>query len=181
MVTLDGRGATTPERLQGGGAAMVDITAPGELAALVNSMIPGDGEFPPAASVGTHGVVAGRLARLVGREGLDRLGQTLGSLVALDAHGRTAAVRSLEQAEPDLFAALRMAVYLSYYEQPAVTEAVRRLGFAYNDAPLPDGYALDPFDPAVDAPTHQRGHYVRTDEVRRVDLSGLDFLRPEAR
>jgi hypothetical protein len=160
---------------------MADITAPGELAALVNTMIPGDGEFPPAASVGTHGLVAGRLAKLLGRDGLARLSGHLGSLIALDGHGRAAALRRLEQAEPDLFVNLRMAVYLSYYEQPAVTAAVRRLGFAYNDAPLPEGYALDPFDPALDAPKHTRGHYIRTEEVRRVDLSGLDFLATESR
>ena len=33
---------------------MADITAPGELAALVNTMIPGDGEFPPGFDPAEH-------------------------------------------------------------------------------------------------------------------------------
>jgi hypothetical protein len=41
---------------------------------------------------------------------------------------------------------------------------------------LPEGYAVGRFDPATDTPRHGRGGYVHTDEVRRVDLSQLDFL-----
>ena len=41
--------------------------------------------------------------------------------------------------------------------------------------PLPKGYDTGRFDPARDTPTHGRGHYVKTEDVKRVDLSGLDF------
>ncbi len=77
-----------------------------------------------------------------------------------------------------------MVVYLSYYENPAVVEAVRGLGHTYNDAPQPAGYAMAPFDPAdpLQAPTHRRGRFVATNRVRRVDLSALpdDPTAPES-
>lgn len=154
--------------------------APAELVALVDTLIPGDGQFPAASTVGVHGVVTLRWRDLMGADGLDALAAALsrhgGPLAPLETDGRVAVLRRLEAAEPPLFAALRMTVYLAYYEQPAVTEQVRALGFAYNEAPLPEGYALDPFDPAEDAPKHRRGHFVPTGAVSRVDLSGLDFL-----
>jgi hypothetical protein len=154
--------------------------ASAELVALVDTLIPGDGQFPAASAVGVHGVVTLRWRDLMGADALATLGAALdrhgGPLAALDGDGRAAVLRRLEFAEPLLFAALRMTVYLAYYEQPSVTAQVRALGFAYNEAPLPDGYALDPFDPAEDAPKHRRGRFVATEAVARVDLSGLDFL-----
>lgn len=160
---------------------MAAIPDAAELAALVDTMIPGDGLFPSAAAVGTHGLAGPRLRQLIGRDGLARLGATLGLLAARDAVGRRAALAGLEAADPELFATVRMAVYLSYYEQPAVVDAVRALGHDYNDAPQPAGYALEPFDPAQDLPKRPRGSFVPTAEVRRVDLSGLGFLDAETR
>ena len=75
---------------------------------------------------------------------------------------------------PDLFKLLRNATYLAYYESPAVIRAIQALGQPYRAMPGRDGYPLPPFDLERDRPRHGRGHYVPTDEVRRVDLSGLD-------
>ncbi|MFO1067345.1 MAG: hypothetical protein U1E14_02365 [Geminicoccaceae bacterium] len=159
--------------------------APEELAALVDTLIPGDERFPTASAVGVHGVMTLRWRDLLGSDALVTLASALarhgGPLSPLSADDRAAVLRRLELAEPPLFAALRMTVYLAYYEQPAVTEQVRALGFAYNEAPLPEGYALDTFDPAEDAPKHRRGHFVPTGAVSRVDLSGLDFLKGAGR
>lgn len=160
---------------------MAAITDAAELAALVDTMIPGDELFPSAAAVGTHGLVGPRLRQLLGRDGLARLSAALGPLAALDRGGRETAIARLESADPELFAALRMTVYLSYYEQPAVVDAVRAMGHDYNDAPQPDGYALPPFDPDQDLPKRPRGAFVPTAEVRRVDLTALDFLQAGAR
>ena len=77
---------------------------------------------------------------------------------------------------PDYFLQVRNIVYLSYYESPAVHEAIRAMGFTYNAIPLPRGYDVGRFDPATDLPRHQRGHFVATGDVKRVDLSQLDFL-----
>lgn len=156
-----------------------------ELAALADVMIPGDGLFPSASAAGAHALLAGRLRELGGAELVERVVQALGAaggpLAPLAAEARLAVVARFERAEPELFGQARMALYLGYYEQPDVIAAVRALGFDYNDAPLPRGYPLEPFDPAIDAPRHRRGGYVATEAVRRVDLSGLDFLDTEMR
>ena len=71
-------------------------------------------------------------------------------------------------------------MYLTYYQTPAVQDAIRALGFAYNATPLPAGYAVGQFDAERDTPRHGRGRFLATDEVRRVDLSQLDFVNPSA-
>lgn len=123
---------------------------------LVDAMIPGDASFPKASDVGVHGTLAFRLRELHGHGAHDDLLKAIG-----EARGK-AAVERIEQDQPELFAAVRMIVYLSYYEQPPVIEAVRALGHVYNDAPQPKGYDLDPFDPSSDLPD-VKGHYVPTE------------------
>jgi hypothetical protein len=123
---------------------------------LVDAMIPGDDSFPRASDVGVHGALAHRLRELQGPGAHSNL------LTAIGETRGKAAVEKIEQDQPDLFAAIRMIVYLSYYEQPLVIEAVRALGHVYNDAPLPKGYDLDPFDPKIDLPD-VKGHYVPTE------------------
>ena len=126
------------------------------LIGLVDALIPGDGSFPKASDVGVHGTLGYRLRELQGPRAYHDLLKAIG-----DARGKAAAEK-IEQDHPDLFAAIRMIIYLAYYEQPAVIDAVRSLGHVYNDAPLPKGYDLDPFDPAIDLPD-VKGHYVPTE------------------
>lgn len=126
------------------------------LIGLVDAMIPGDGSFPKASDVGVHGALAHRLRELQGPDAYDDILKAIG-----DDRGAVA-VRKIEHGRPNLFATLRMIVYLAYYEQPAVIQAVRSLGHVYNDAPQPQGYVLDPFDPAIDLP-NVKGHYVSTE------------------
>jgi hypothetical protein len=151
-----------------------------ELAALVDTLIPGDREFPAASAVGAQAKLADRLSVMRGADALIELLATLralgGPLAPLDPAARTALLARFEQERPEPFLQLRNLAYLSYYDCPAVHEAIRALGFTYHAAPLPEGYAVGRFDPATDTPHHGRGGYVRTDEVRRVDLSQLDFL-----
>ncbi|MEZ5670571.1 MAG: hypothetical protein R3F55_24670 [Alphaproteobacteria bacterium] len=156
-----------------------------ELAALCDTMLPGDARFPCATDVGAQGVAADRLRMLVGQDGLDRIVAALaiGGGPLVGAADRNAVVAAFERAEPALFAAVRMALFTAYYESPAVVRAVRALGHDYNDAPQPRGYVMPAFDPAdpLNAPPHRRGHFVATEAVQRVDLSKLpaDPLAPE--
>ena len=150
-----------------------------ELAALVDVLVPGDEAFPPASEVGVQAKLADRLMLMRGDgavqgvvEGLAAAG---GPLALLDADGRTAVLTRVERERPDDFLLVRNIVYLSYYESPAVHEAIRAMGFTYHATPLPQGYDVGRFDPATDTPRHGRGAFVPTEEVRRVDLSGLDF------
>jgi hypothetical protein len=147
----------------------------GDLVALVDTLIPGDGQFPPASAVGAHGLLAERLRELLGSGAVDELLRALqasagGSLEDLTGDARVDAVRRFERDEPALFAMTRTALYYSYYQSPLVVIAIRALGFTYNDAPQPLGYEMDPFDPTPgrDAPAQPRGTYVPTHEVRRI-------------
>ncbi len=144
------------------------------LEALVAVLLPGDADFPSAASVGVQGKLAERILATSGADALERV---ITGLAGLAEAGETGAdmVRAFEQAEPALFGSVRNITFITYYESPFVQEAIRGLGFAYNATPLPRGYGVGRFDEATDRPTHGRGHYVKTEEVRRVDLSGLDL------
>lgn len=156
--------------------------SPSELQLLVDVLLPGDSIFPPASAAGSHGLLAERLRQLHGPEFQDRLEAALlsaaggVSLGNLSDDGRTAAVRVFEQQEPLLFTIVRTALYYSYYQSPMVIRAVRMLGYVYNDAPQPLGYAMRPFDPqpGADAPVTPRGTYKKTAEIERIDLSALE-------
>ena len=166
-------------------------TDPAEIAAvlreLVDVLLPGDARFPAASDAGTHGVVADRLVAQLGEAALDDLAQTIatcgGPLGPLSDTERQEVVRRFEADHPEQFETLRMIAYLAYYESPAVVRAVRSLGHVYNDAPQPAGYAMAPFDESDphQAPAHRRGHYVRTEDVARLDLTPLppNALAPE--
>jgi hypothetical protein len=151
-----------------------------ELAALVDVLVPGDELFPNASRVGAQGLLATRLRETLGEAAIDTLLRALrnagGPLAPLDPARRRQVAAELESAEPDLFLLVRNITYLSYYEQPSVHAAIRALGFVYHAVPLPEGYALPPFDPGSETPRHRRGHWVPTDRVKRVDLSRLGFL-----
>ena len=151
-----------------------------ELAALVDVMLPGDDLFPAASAVGLQAVLADRLRERRGEAGIGALLEALaacgGPLHRLAADQRAAVVRRLEQDHDELFALVRTASTLGYYENPAVIAAVRALGQPYHGALLPEGYDVAPFDPAVDTPRHGRGWFKATEQVKRVDLAGLDFL-----
>ncbi len=148
---------------------------------LVDVLIPGEGEEWPSASLaGVHGLLGFRLQELRGEGAVQALAAALdscgGPLTALDEEGRVAVVARLEQEQPELFTAVRNAAYLAYYESPAVIPAIQALGQPYRAIPYIGGYPQEPFDPERDRPRHNRGSYIPTDEVRPVDLSGLDHL-----
>jgi hypothetical protein len=96
----------------------------------------------------------------------------------LDDAGRTAAVAKMQRRYAALFDDVLRVAFLTYYESPIVQDAIRALGFSYHAHPLPGGYGaqIGRFDPAGDAPTHRRGRYIGTEDVRRVALDGLGLL-----
>ena len=150
------------------------------LSQLVDVLIPGSEGWPSASLAGTHGLLGFRLQEVRGEDAVRDLASTIdvcgGPLDPLDEAGRIAVVERLERERPDLFKLLRTATYLSYYESPAVIPAVQALGQPYRAMPGRDGYPQPPFDPERDRPRHNRGSYIPTDAVRRVDVSGLEHL-----
>lgn len=147
---------------------------------LVETMIPGDASWPSAADVGVQGLLGLRLVEMFGEAGFDSIVRELvacgAPFAGKDQDGREAIVARFEATDANRFATVRLAVYTGYYEHPAVVAAVTGLGMPYLARPVLDGYALPPFDPARDMPTHGLGSYVRTEDVSRVDLSGLAHL-----
>jgi hypothetical protein len=92
---------------------------------------------------------------------------------------RTAIVANLERQHAELFKFVCHAVYFAYYESLAAAARIRLLGFSYKLRPHIGGYAMPPVDTIRDRPHHGRGLYVRTEDIRRLDLSELDWLSKE--
>ncbi|MCS7256819.1 MAG: hypothetical protein NZ562_09410 [Thermomicrobium sp.] len=163
-------------------ASLAPGTLASEVAALIDTLVPGDDLFPSASQAGAVGLVFDRLRTLEGEEFVEQVLQELWSwsggrlLATLDPTERAELVARLEREQPRWFEQVRFVTYLSYYQLPPVVRAVRALGFDYNEAPQPKGYQMDPFDPASDLPTMPRGSYVPTEAVRRVSLEGLGDL-----
>jgi hypothetical protein len=146
------------------------------LLGLVDTLLPGGAGFPVASTASMIEQVATRLC-LVDVNLLKRLTAVFAAPGGLprDESGWRDAASRLEVLEPKMFDEVRKYTYLTYYEQPAVIEAIRALGFHYNDAPLPAGYPNEPFEHARDAPRHARGRWIPTDAVQRVDLIRLSL------
>lgn len=113
------------------------------------------------------------------KAGLDRLGASFAHGTAAE---RTAAIAALEQAGDPLFEQLRALVYYGYYSRPAVTLAINRnlpAGRDYHGPPLPYGYlqTTEPWDEELLAQAEEKGSYLKTDEVVRVDLSKITWTK----
>ena len=114
---------------------------------LLDIVIPGDADFPGATVIG----LAERLAAH------DRFGPNSAAVASLlpgdyalqDTEARTATTIGIETAHPQAFAAFITGVYSLYYSDTAVLAAIARTAGYTPHAPQPEGYALDPFDPAV--------------------------------
>ena len=154
------------------------------LAALLEVLLPGDELFPCGSTLGIENLLAARLLESIAPADLDALTAALAAgsapFASLSPADRVPVVTRLQREHPALFDQLMKIVYLTYYQIPAVQDAIRALGFAYNPTPLPAGYAVGRFDAERDTPRHGRGRFLATDEVRRVDLSQLDFANPIA-
>jgi hypothetical protein len=116
-----------------------------DAAALLSTLLPGDGDFPDAGTLDLP------LAAL------DRFGPPLAAVLArlpadfaaLPQDLRTAAAARAEADDPDAFAAMVTGAYSLYYTHPAVAAVLARLTGHSGAPPQPLGHPLDPFDPAL--------------------------------
>ena len=146
------------------------------IAGLMATLLPGGAGFPSAHETGLAGLLAERLRRADPEMPAQLLAAlTRGRPAPTRQDAWTDAAARMETVDPKLFAEFRKYSYLTYYEQPAVIAAIRTMGFRYNDSPLPEGYPDEPFEPGRDQPRGAHGRWRRTEEVARVDLSGLDL------
>lgn len=144
------------------------------LTAVLDTLLPGGDGFPSASAADTAPFLVDQLGRSVREEWLLPLLAGLedvagGDFAAQSAEQRTVLLEQLEAAQPLVFIRLQALAYYSYYAQPAVVAAIQALGYDYNQAPQPLGYAMDPFNPGN--PTHRpavpRGTYKRTLDMAR--------------
>ncbi|MFN8514570.1 MAG: hypothetical protein U0232_05410 [Thermomicrobiales bacterium] len=155
----------------------------GTLAAALDALLPPEGSFPEPSQTGMiDDFILRRIpapgAGEVPYPGID--GDGLRAIIARLAGGgdMAAALATLEREQPAEFLALwRLAVY-GYYSRPETIAAVGRDHFApYHGAPLPLGYAhaIEPWnrDDPLQNPQHQRGAFIPTEAVRRVELGAL--------
>jgi hypothetical protein len=168
-----------------------DATQTAVLNAFADTMIPPHDDWPTPSEVGIA-VFVGKYITPTGYQnkhfpfadedgvkgGLDTLGQ---GFVDADTAGRRRAVQALEDAEDPLFEQLRALVYYGYYSRPEVTLAIRRnvpAGKDYHGPPLPYGYLefTEEWDESLLASAGGAGSYLATDDVRRVDLSKVEWI-----
>ena len=146
------------------------------LRAAVDEIIPASGDgFPSAGEAGVPAFIARHLPPREDetfRMALHAIDMAAGeSLASATPPTRVAALRHVEQEQPDFFTSLLRITYYGYYSRPVVVEAIRTiLGYDYNDHPQPYGYRLPAFDPQDPhhSPAVPRGRYVPTESVRRI-------------
>jgi hypothetical protein len=127
------------------------------LDALLDTLLPGDADWPAGGTLGLAAAVAADL----GPAADTLLARVAADFAAGDADARETALRALEAAEPAAFARLVDAAYLAYYTAPAVRAALERVtGYAARP-PQPLGYDLPPFDESVLAVQRRRAPFWR--------------------
>jgi hypothetical protein len=145
------------------------------LSATLDTLLPGGEGYPPASATG----IAPFLVQAAGPDAADaalRLGladlDTLagGDFLSLAAAGRTETLQLAEAEKPAFFTWLLRLAYLSYYAQPEVIAAIQADGYDYHKTPLPEGYHMEPFDPANPEmlPVRPRGRYMKTLDIVRL-------------
>lgn len=145
---------------------------------LADTLLPGGGGWPSATAAGIGAMLAHRIRESAGSDGLVRIEAALrgsGGHWPADEPARIAAVAAFEASDPALFGQVLEAAYYAYYESPLVVAAIHAKGRPYQLTPHRSGFELRPFDPARDIPSHGRGHYVATGDVRFVDAGPLDL------
>lgn len=117
------------------------------MTALLDTMIPGDADFPAAGSIGLHDALTAH----------DRFAAPYAAIIAalpdgfdaLSAEDRVTALAAVEHREPATFNALTIAVYSLYYTHPRVAAVIEALTGHSARPPQPAGHPLAPFDMAM--------------------------------
>jgi hypothetical protein len=116
-----------------------------DLLALLDTLLPGNADFPKGSRIARALLSHDRFAAPVQaiRAALPPGFSTAGT------EERIAQLSEIEQKNPDTFAAMIVGAYSLYYTDLAVTSVLARLTGHSGAAPQPTGHALAPFDPAL--------------------------------
>lgn len=129
---------------------------PALAAALADTLLPGDGSWPPGSCTAAVGAILGAAPELDGL--VDE------AFTDLDGDGREAALRAAERTAPATADRLVEVAYTAYYTDPAVV-AVLAAEHGYPPRPpQPLGYELPPFNEAVLEVVRARPPWFRPDD-----------------
>lgn len=128
------------------------MTSQDPLRALLDTLLPGDGQDWPAA--GQHGLAdrTRALAALFpnGAQALETVLEALPEGFAdTSQETRETLLRDIEAQEPAAFEQTVTAAYNAYYTDPDIRDIIERLTGYENRPPQPKGYDLPPFDESL--------------------------------
>ncbi len=115
-----------------------------DVLALLDTLLPGDADFPKGSRIARALLVHDRFAVPV-----KAILAALPRLRDPRAPDRIAQLQEIEQKDPDTFSAMIVGCYSLYYTDLAVTSVLARLTGHSGAPPQPQGHALAPFDPAL--------------------------------
>ncbi len=157
------------------------------LNAAADQIIPGGEGFPRPSEVGIVRFIARYIAPsgeeprwfpFAGEDAfkaqLDKLGD---HFLQADAAEQVEILKRVEQESASFFSQLRDFVYYGYYSRPDVTKAINEnleAGRDYRSSPQPYGYleVIEPWDESMFS--RVKGSYIRTEEVKRVNVRAPD-------
>jgi hypothetical protein len=138
------------------------------LAAVLDWIIPPNGQLPAAGALGVGAVIERTLAgsaplRRLMLDGLTEIDVAAGSagFAALDAAARVPLLRAVETSHPAFFAALVSHAYRGYYTNPVVLQFLERATGYPARPPQPLGQAIEPWDEGLLARQRQRAPFWR--------------------
>jgi hypothetical protein len=137
------------------------------MSALLETMIPGDPDFPAASAIGLHDALAAheRFAAPYAAV-LAELPANFDTLTQTD---KVAALTAIESEHPARFNELTIGAYSLYYTHPQVAAVIERLTGHTARPPQPTGHPLEPFDLAMVAvPAARAPLYRPTPEAKDV-------------
>ena len=115
------------------------------MSALLNTLIPGDADFPTPGAVGLHHAL---VMHVRFAEPYSQVTSLLPKGFALlSQEERSKVLIQIEQKHPSIFNRLIVGVYSLYYTNPKVAIIIQRLTGHTAHPPQPAGHQVAPFDP----------------------------------
>jgi hypothetical protein len=111
--------------------------------ALLDTLIPGDDDFPSAGSLGMHEALLTHDRFRTAYEAI--LDLLPAGFADLSIQTRASHMIEIEAREPDYFNGLIVGVYSLYYTHADVTLVIERLTGHTTRPPQPEGHLLEPF------------------------------------
>lgn len=132
------------------------------LTAVLDRLLPSNGELPGAGSLGLGPLLADDPLLETMPDAIDRvLGGLPGGFAGLATTDQVAALKAVETAEADAFALLINLVYNAYYiDQRVLAQIESTTGYKAR-APQPHGYEIEPFDESILSTIREREPFWR--------------------